>query len=203
MGRKPAGRLARPQFGEMVSMFRYGKLPFHFIRHRPWTALASGAFLCLATLAAVNLWAWHHFRAAEQACRDDDIELARQHISECVAASGARTATQLLAAHRADRRSLSGGGTTSTGVRPSSTRSDGGNATGGGTPARRPASCRKSRRHCGSVSRGTIRRVRRSRNARAGVPPRFAQPPGPDLPGALVGARTADSACLALARPSE
>lgn len=79
-------------------MLRHAKLPFQAARRRPWTTLAAGGLLCVAALAGVNLWAWHHFQAAQRALRDDDIDQARQHITSCLHVWGRGPATHFLAA---------------------------------------------------------------------------------------------------------
>jgi tetratricopeptide (TPR) repeat protein len=58
----------------------------------------AGVVLVVVVLAAVNLWAWHHFQAAQQALRDDDLDPARQHISQCLRVWPRGSATHFLAA---------------------------------------------------------------------------------------------------------
>jgi tetratricopeptide (TPR) repeat protein len=79
-------------------MLPYLTLPYRTLRRRPLTMLLIVFLFVAAGLAGVNLWAWHHFRAAEQALRqEDDVDGARHHISQCLRVwQGAET--QFLAA---------------------------------------------------------------------------------------------------------
>jgi tetratricopeptide (TPR) repeat protein len=69
-----------------------------FLKTRRWVwLLLTTALLLVTALSAVNLWAWYHFRAAQQALHDDQIELAYEHVIQCLRVwSGAQT--HLLAA---------------------------------------------------------------------------------------------------------
>lgn len=65
-------------------MFRYLTRGFWVGCRRPVVLLLAGSLLCLTGFAAPNLWAWHHFRAAESALHHEDIDQARYHISQCL-----------------------------------------------------------------------------------------------------------------------
>jgi tetratricopeptide (TPR) repeat protein len=51
-----------------------------------------------ALVVLVNWWAWHHFRAAEQALRDDQMDQARYHIFQCLRVWPRSPQTHFLAA---------------------------------------------------------------------------------------------------------
>ncbi|HEY7309147.1 MAG TPA: tetratricopeptide repeat protein [Gemmataceae bacterium] len=75
---------------------------FGFLRRRLWRIVSLGVVLVAAALGGVNLWAWHHFRAAEKALREEHTEEAQSHISHCLHIWGRSSETHLLAA-RIDR----------------------------------------------------------------------------------------------------
>lgn len=79
-------------------MLRNVKLPFTLSSRLSVAMLMAGIVLCAATLVAVNFWARHHYRAAEQALRDDRMPEARLHISQCLRVWRRDPATHLLAA---------------------------------------------------------------------------------------------------------
>ena len=79
-------------------MLLYATTLIRFSRRRFKTVLASGVFLCAAVLAAVNLWAWRHYRAAEEAFREDQMQEVRYHISSCLRVWHRAPATHFLAA---------------------------------------------------------------------------------------------------------
>lgn len=77
-------------------MVRLLLTPLQVLRRHPRWTLACG--LVLSAVVAVNLWAWHHFRAAEQALRNDDLDVARWHVAQCLRVWWRSPATHLLAA---------------------------------------------------------------------------------------------------------
>jgi tetratricopeptide (TPR) repeat protein len=79
-------------------MLRYAILPLRFIRSRPWLSGTLAVLLCAAAIAGVNLWAWYHYRAADDALRVDDMDKARQHIFQCLRVWRWGVATRFLAA---------------------------------------------------------------------------------------------------------
>jgi tetratricopeptide (TPR) repeat protein len=79
-------------------MLRFAMLPFHFVRHHAWLSLALSFLVGVAAVGGVNLWAWHHYRAAEEALRVDKMESAREHIDACLRVWRWSSTTHFLAA---------------------------------------------------------------------------------------------------------
>jgi tetratricopeptide (TPR) repeat protein len=79
-------------------MLHYLKMPFYFVRRRPWTTSVVGVVLCATAVLGINLWAWSHFRAAQEALSKDEMDEAQQHIAQCLRVWWRGPATQLLAA---------------------------------------------------------------------------------------------------------
>jgi tetratricopeptide (TPR) repeat protein len=79
-------------------MLRYALLPFRFVGRHRWMSLASSLFFVAIVVGGVNLWAWHHYRAAEDALHVDDMGKAREHIDACLRIWRWSPAPQFLAA---------------------------------------------------------------------------------------------------------
>ena len=71
---------------------------FGFVRRRLWRIVSVAVILAAAALGGVNLWAWHHFRAAEKALRDENLDEAQDHICRCLRVWRLGPQTHLLAA---------------------------------------------------------------------------------------------------------
>lgn len=81
----------------MNSRLRFLLAPIRFLRCRPRTSLVVG--MVLSAALALNLWAWYHYRAAEQALRDDSMDEARQHVAQCLRVWRLSSTVHLLAAY--------------------------------------------------------------------------------------------------------
>jgi tetratricopeptide (TPR) repeat protein len=77
-------------------------------RRRPWRFLLFLAGLCLLVSAGgwlgVNLWHEHHFRAAETAIEQWDLDRAQSHLERCLKVRPRNVSVLLLAARTARRR---------------------------------------------------------------------------------------------------
>ena len=71
---------------------------FAVVLRRPWRLVSLAAIVIAALLGGANVWAWHHFRAAEKALDDEKLDEARGHISCCLRVWQRGPATHLLAA---------------------------------------------------------------------------------------------------------
>lgn len=71
---------------------------FAFLRRRLGRMVGVGLLLIVTAFGGVHLWAWHHFRAAEQALREENHEEAQQHIACCLRIWQRGAQTHLLAA---------------------------------------------------------------------------------------------------------
>src|SRR5690349_19193766 len=79
-------------------MLRFAMLPFRFVRHHGWISLALSFLVIAAGVGGVNLWAWHHYRAAEEALRVDEMDSAQEHITVCLRIWRWSSTAQFLAA---------------------------------------------------------------------------------------------------------
>lgn len=74
------------------------RLPFRSLRRHPRIALLAAFLLSVVLVVLANGWAARHFHAAEQALHGDQMEQAREHISQCLRVWRWGPATHLLAA---------------------------------------------------------------------------------------------------------
>jgi tetratricopeptide (TPR) repeat protein len=79
-------------------MARFLHSTFGLARRRLWRMVGLAMMLASAVVGGVNLWAWYHYRAAEKAFHDANMEEAEDHISQCLRVWRYGARTHLLAA---------------------------------------------------------------------------------------------------------
>jgi tetratricopeptide (TPR) repeat protein len=75
---------------------------FAFLRRHLGRLVGAALLLLAFAFGGINLWAWHHFRAAEAALHENRVEEAQEHIERCLRVWRRGPQTHLLAA-RIDR----------------------------------------------------------------------------------------------------